>query len=47
MKRLGLADWSALAEILSSVAVLATLVFLVWEIRQNTEAVRANTTTCC
>ena len=34
---------SAIAEILSSVAVLATLVFLVYELRQNTDAIRANT----
>lgn len=43
MKKLELAEWAAMAEILSSVAVLATLIFLVWEIRQNTEAVKANT----
>ena len=35
--------WSAIAEILSSVAVLATLVFFVVEIRQTNDAVRANT----
>jgi hypothetical protein len=40
---LDLQKWSAIAEILSSVAVLATLVFLVFELRQNTDAVRANT----
>ncbi len=38
-----LQEWSAIAEILSSVAVLATLVFFVFEIRQTNEAVRANT----
>lgn len=38
-----LQDWSAIAEILSSVAVLATLVFFVVEIRQTNDAVRANT----
>ena len=38
-----LKKWSAIAEILSSIAVLATLVFLVFELRQNTDAIRANT----
>jgi hypothetical protein len=32
-----LSKWSSVAEILSSVAVLITLVFLVYEIRQNTK----------
>jgi hypothetical protein len=36
-------DWSAIAEILSSIAVLATLVFFVVEIGQTNDAVRANT----
>ena len=36
-------EWSAIAEILSSVAVLATLVFFVVEIRQTNDAVSANT----
>ena len=40
---LNLQKWSAIAEILSSVAVLATLVFLVLEIRQTSDALRANT----
>ena len=43
MKPRSLADWASIAEILSSIAVLVTLVFLVWEIRQNTDAVRAGT----
>jgi len=43
MARSNLQEWSAIAEILSSVAVLATLVFLVVEIRQSNDAVRANT----
>jgi hypothetical protein len=38
-----LQEWSAVAEILSSIAVLATLVFFVLEIRQTNDAVRANT----
>jgi hypothetical protein len=38
-----LQKWSAIAEILSSVAVLATLVFFVVEINQTNDAVRANT----
>jgi hypothetical protein len=40
---LKLQEWSAIAEILSSVAVLATLVFFVVEIGQTNDAVRANT----
>jgi len=43
MARSNLQEWSAIAEILSSIAVLATLVFLVVEIRQSNDAVRANT----
>ena len=43
MNKLNLQNLSAIAEILSSVAVLATLVFLVYELRQNTDAIRANT----
>ena len=43
MGKLNLQKWSAIAEILSSVAVLATLVFFVVEIRQTNGAVRANT----
>ncbi len=38
-----LQELSAIAEILSSVAVLATLVFFVVEIQQTKDAVRANT----
>jgi len=41
--RLNLQRWSAIAEILSSIAVLATLVFLVLEMRQTKDAVKANT----
>jgi hypothetical protein len=43
LTKLNLQNLSAIAEILSSIAVLATLVFLVYELRQNTDAVRANT----
>ena len=43
MVKVKLQEWSAVAEILSSIAVLATLVFLVFELRQNTDAIRANT----
>ncbi len=43
MASLNWQKWSAIAEILSSVAVLVTLVFLVLEIRQSSDAVRANT----
>ncbi len=38
-----LQEWAAIAEILSSIAVLATLIFFVIEIRQTKDAVRANT----
>ena len=43
MTKSNLQKWSAIAEILSSVAVLATLVFFVVEINQTNDAVRANT----
>lgn len=43
MVKPNLQEWSAIAEILSSIAVLATLVFFVIEIRQTNDAVRANT----
>ncbi len=43
MAKRDLQEWSAIAEILSSVAVLATLVFLVFELGQNTDAIRAGT----
>ena len=43
MTKSNLQKWSAIAEILSSVAVLATLVFFVLEIKQTNDAVRANT----
>ncbi len=43
MAKSSLQEWSAIAEILSSIAVLATLVFFVVEIRQTNDAVRANT----
>lgn len=43
MAKRNLQEWSAIAEILSSIAVLATLVFFVVEIRQTNDAVKANT----
>ena len=43
MPKRNLQEWSAIAEILSSVAVLATLVFFVVVIQQTNDAVRANT----
>lgn len=43
MVKRNLQEWSAIAEILSSIAVLATLAFFVVEIRQTNDAVRANT----
>lgn len=43
MAKRNLQEWSAVAEILSSIAVLATLVFFVVEIQQTNDAVRANT----
>ncbi len=36
-----LSDWASVAEIVSGAAVVATLVFLVFGIRENTEATRA------
>jgi len=36
-----LSDWASIAEILSGIAVLITLVFLIIEIRENTEVTRA------
>ena len=43
MSKSRLQEWSAIAEILSSIAVLATLVFFVMEIKQTNGAVKANT----
>ncbi len=36
-----LSDWASIAEILSSIAVVVTLLFLVFGIRENTEITRA------
>ena len=36
-----LSDWASVAEIVSGVAVVATLVFLIFGIRENTEVTRA------
>ena len=36
-----LSDWASIAEILSGVAVVATLIFLIVGIRENTEVARA------
>jgi hypothetical protein len=36
-------DWATIGEILSSIAILITLVYLAIQTRQNTEAVRAST----
>ena len=38
-----LADWASIAEIVSGVAVVVTLVFLILGIQENTEATRAST----
>lgn len=35
--------WAQLAEIISGVAVVVTLVFLIFEVRENSEMIRANT----
>ena len=43
MAKPSLQEWSAIAEILGSVAVLATLIFFIAEIRQTRDAIRANT----
>ncbi len=40
-----LSKWASIAEITSSVAILATLVFLVIEIRQNNRLIEQNTST--
>jgi hypothetical protein len=40
---LKLSDWASVAEILSGIAVFVTLVFLLFGIRDNTEATRAAT----
>lgn len=42
MKKYDLKNWANLAEIVSSLAVLATLVFVVIEIRSNSNLIRAN-----
>ena len=36
-----LSDWASIAEIVSSIAVVVTLVFLVTELQENTEVTRA------
>ena len=36
-------NWAHLAEIVSSVAVVLTLIFIVFEIRENSNLIRANT----
>ena len=40
-----LSDWASIAEIISSIAVVVTLVFLIIEIRGNTDEIRAATLT--
>ena len=37
-----LSDWASLAEIIASVAVVITLILLMFDVRENTEVVRAN-----
>jgi len=37
-----LSDWANLAEIVSGVAIVVTLVFVIVEIRENTEAIRSS-----
>ena len=34
--------WSSIAEIVSSIAILMTLIYLTLEIRQNTDAIQAD-----
>jgi len=43
MKKLTLGQWSDLAQVVSALAVVASLVYVGFEIRQNTEASRAAT----
>ena len=40
-ERLG--NWAHLAEIVSGIAVVGTLIFLIFEIRENSDLIRANT----
>ena len=40
---INLSTWSAIAEIISSVAILVTLIYLAIQTRQNTAAIRAST----
>lgn len=43
MNRLSLNEWSDIAQIISALAVVVSLVYVGWEIRANTEALRATT----
>ena len=43
MKKLSLSQWSDLSQVVSAVAVVASLIYVGFEIRQNTEASRAAT----
>ena len=38
-----LSEWASIAEIVSGIAVVITLVFLIFGIRENTEVTRAAT----
>ena len=42
MKKLGLSDWANLGELVASVAVVASLYFLIVGINQNTAQIRSN-----
>ena len=42
MKRIGLTGWAALAEIVGTIAVIISLLFVVVSLRQNTAAIHAS-----
>jgi hypothetical protein len=42
MRRLTLGEWASIAEIVSAVAVVISLIYVGYQINQNTEEVRAS-----
>lgn len=42
MKKLSLTDWSQIAEIIGAVAIIASLVFVGMQVRQNTSAIQSS-----
>ena len=43
MRKLSLTEWSELSQVVSAIAVVASLIYVGYEIRRNTEASRAAT----